>query len=131
MIRSIFFITLVLFLTGCASISNGDTQTISVRALCGDQVLPATCVAENSKGRWTFVAPRQLTVAKDYYALRVDCKSIYLDRHVVQVPASLEPAMAGNLLVGGLVGAAVDIRTRRGMSYPQHIDVKYPSCNFQ
>lgn len=131
MIRPIFFIALALFLTGCASISNSDTQTVSVRTLCGNQVLPATCVAENSQGRWTFVTPQQFTVVKDYYALRVDCKSVFLDRHVVQVPAGLDVAMAGNLLVGGLVGAAVDIRTRRGMSYPQHIDVKYPSCNLQ
>lgn len=129
MIRTIFLCALVLIFAGCASVSNSDMQTISVRAMCGARELPATCTAENSQGRWTFVSARPVTVAKDIYALRLACKSIYLDRHVIQVPATLDTAMAGNLLIGGLVGAAVDLRTRRGVSYPQNIEINYPACN--
>jgi hypothetical protein len=37
-------------------------------------------------------------------------------------------AMAGNLLVGGLVGAAVDIYNATGLKYPENIDITNPAC---
>ena len=90
----------ILMVSGCASVFHEDRQTVSVRAMCGQRSLPATCVAENSRGRWTFQAPREILVPKDMYALRVTCKSILLESHTVQAPATLQGAMAGNLLLG-------------------------------
>lgn len=114
---------------GCASMFHDDRQTIAVRAMCGQRSLPAVCVAENSRGRWTFHAPREILVSKDMYALRVTCKSVLLESHTVSAPATLQGAMAGNLVLGGVVGAAYDIGSGRGLVYPAQIDVNYPSCN--
>ena len=122
-------LALILSLTGCASMFNDDRQTVSVRALCGSRSVPATCVAENSRGRWTFQAPRDIVVPKDLYALRVTCKSVLVESHTVQAQASLQGAMAGNLVLGGLAGAAYDLGSGRGLVYPANIDVSYPSCN--
>jgi len=116
-------------ISGCASVFNEDRQAVSVRAMCGQRSLPATCVAENSRGRWTFQAPREILVPKDMYALRVTCKSVLLEPHTVQAPATLQGAMAGNLVLGGVLGAAYDIGSGRGLVYPAAIDVNYPSCN--
>jgi len=119
-----------IFMTsGCASLFSEDRQTVSVRAMCGQRSLPATCVAENSQGRWTFQAPREIVVPKDMYALKVTCKSVLLEPHTVHAPATLQRAMAGNLVFGGVVGAAYDIGSGRGLVYPASIDVNYPSCN--
>jgi len=62
------------------------------------------------------------------YALRVTCRSVLLEPYTVLVPASLQGAMAGNALLGGLVGAAVDLGSRRGFTYPAQVDVIYPAC---
>ena len=116
-------------IAGCASVFNEDRQAVSVRAMCGQRSMPATCVAENSRGRWTFQAPREILVPKDMYALRVTCKSVLLESLTVQAPATLQGAVAGNLMLGGVLGAAYDIGSGRGLVYPAAIDVNYPSCN--
>ena len=116
-------------ISGCASVFHEGQQAVSVRAMCGQRSLPATCVAENSRGRWTFQAPREILVPKDMFALRVTCKSVLLDPHTVQAPATLQGAVAGNLMLGGVFGAAYDIGSGRGLVYPAAIDVNYPSCN--
>lgn len=122
-------LALIFTLVGCASVFNDDRQTVSVRAMCGNRSVPAACVAENSRGRWTFQAPREIVVPKDMYALRVTCKSVLVEAHTVHAQASLQGAMAGNLVLGGLAGAAYDIWSGRGLVYPANIDVSYPSCN--
>ena len=122
-------LALIFTLVGCASVFNDDRQTVSVRAMCGNRSVPAACVAENSRGRWTFQAPREIVVPKDMYALKVTCKSVLLEPHTVHAPATMQRAMAGNLVFGGVVGAAYDIGSGRGLVYPASIDVNYPSCN--
>ena len=129
MLRILTSLAFIFLLSACASVINDDRQVVSVRAMCGAQSVPATCVAENSRGRWSFHAPRDLVVPKDLYALRVTCRSVLVDQHTVNVPAAVQGAMAGNVLLGGLVGAAVDLGTGRGVAYPASIDVRYPSCD--
>jgi hypothetical protein len=36
--------------------------------------------------------------------------------------------MLGNLLFGGVVGAAVDVYNNSGMKYPENIDISNPNC---
>ena len=122
-------LVVLLLTTGCASVLNENKQVVSVRAVCNNVSVPAHCVAENSRGRWAFNAPKQIEVNKDIFALRVTCKSAYVDKHSVSVRPSVQMAMAGNVLLGGLVGGAVDMATARGVKYPAQIDVLYPSCN--
>lgn len=127
--RFLTILTCALVLGGCASVLHEDKQVVSVRAMCGAHSVPAACVAENSRGRWSFHAPRDIVVPKDMVALRVTCKSVLVDQHTVDAPASLQKVMAGNVLLGGLVGAVYDLGSRRGLVYPEQIDVSYPACS--
>lgn len=129
MIRFLTILACGGLLGGCASLLHDDRQVVSVRALCGSHSVPAVCTAENSRGRWSFHAPRDIVVPKDMVALRVTCKSVLVDRHTVDVPAALQKEMAGNVLLGGLVGAVYDLGSRRGLGYPEQIDVSYPACS--
>ena len=118
----------VLYLTGCASLLNDDTQELSVRLMCKNKPILATCFAENDKGRWVFSAPGFVRVQNDYSALSISCRGQYLERFTVSTPALPSLAMAGNLLVGGLVGAAVDMYNATGLKYPENIDITNPAC---
>ena len=110
-------LALIFTLVGCASVFNDDRQTVSVRAMCGNRSVPAACVAENSRGRWTFQAPREIVVPKDMYALRVTCKSVLVEAHTVHAQASLQGAMAGNLVLGpGGRGLRHRVGPRSGLS---------------
>jgi hypothetical protein len=59
----------------------------------------------------------------------VTCKSAFVDKHTTSVRSGVQVAMAGNVLLGGLVGGAVDVATARGLQYPSKVDVVYPSCH--
>ena len=129
MFKMIVFAGVSLLMTGCASVLNESKQIVAVRAVCNGASVPAHCVAENSRGRWAFNAPKQIAVTRDLFSLRVTCQSAYVEKHTVSVRPSLQVAMAGNVLLGGLVGGAVDMATARGLQYPANVDVAYPSCN--
>ena len=118
----------MLLLTGCASLLNDDTQEVSVRLMCKHKPILATCFAENDKGRWVFSAPGSVRVKNDYSALSISCRGQYVERFTVSAPALPSIAMAGNVLVGGLVGAAVDMYNATGLKYPENIDISNSAC---
>jgi len=118
----------LLWLAGCASVLNESQQPIDVVASCNGMSMPAQCVAENAMGRWRFTAPAQIMVTRDRSALRVSCNLPFLGAQSAIARPGLQGAMAGNLLLGGLVGGAVDVATARGFQYPDEINLVYPSC---
>ncbi len=115
-------------MTGCASVTHGDRQSLRVEATCGDRVVPAQCVVANDRGQWPLRAPADLVVIRDASVLQVSCHSPFFGSQTVQVPASVSLAMVGNWLAGGLVGAGVDVVTGAGLAYPRQVLVHYPAC---
>lgn len=124
--------TLLLFtaflVSGCASVLHGDSQPMRVTTYCGQQSLPASCTASNSKGSWPFVTPASISLQKAHDPLIVRCKSPFFAEGVVQIPASPNPVLAGNLVFGGLIGAGVDLATGAGFAYNTVVNIFYPSC---
>lgn len=120
----------LLLMAGCASFIGEGKQTLSVQAVCYGRSMPAQCVAENGRGRTRFFAPGPVTVQRDFTALKVTCKSVFVDSHTLRVWPTVQQAMAGNVLLGGVVGAGVDVATARGLQYPEALQVVFPSCNY-
>ena len=126
------YITLTLIaslgiLSGCATLLDEDTQEISVSLQCNERMVRAQCIAENSKGRWSFRAPGLVQVNNDFGDLNVSCKVQYLPLFTVSVPALPTWNLAGNLLLGGLIGAAYDIHNNTGLKYPETVNIT--TCN--
>ena len=101
----VFGIVGTVLLTGCASIIDEETQVVSVRTpYCPG----AECVLENSNGTF-FVksTPDTITIHKSSGDLSVKCTK---DGHTEteSFESSANAAMWGNLLFGGIIGAAVD-----------------------
>jgi hypothetical protein len=117
-----------MMLSGCASFLHGDVQHVQVTAKCNDRVVPAACVAQNAKGVWHFQAPSTIEVRKDMTSLQIACKSLFFPEITATVPSRLNLSMAGNLLVGGLVGAGVDIYRGAGFAYNPDVRITYPVC---
>lgn len=113
---------------GCASVTHGHKQLVRVQAQCGDRLLPAQCTAGNDRGHWAFAAPASLVVNRDVSALTVQCASPFFGAQSVVVSPGVSTAAVGNLLVGGLVGAGVDMVTGSGLAYPALVVVNYPAC---
>jgi hypothetical protein len=118
----------LLFLSGCASFLHGDMQQVQVTVHCKDRPVPASCAAQNAKGVRHFQAPASIEVHKDLTPLQIACKSLYFPEITATVPSRLNLSLAGNLLVGGLVGASVDVYRGTGFAYNPDVRIAYPAC---
>ncbi len=119
--KNIISITLCgCILTGCASITTGQNQSLSVTTT---PELHASCELTNDKGVWYVnETPASVTVSRAYGDLNVICRKGEKSGNT-KVKSSTKGMMAGNILAGGIIGAAVDAGTGAGYDYPSTITV--------
>jgi len=119
-IKSFTCLLLIFHLTGCASITTGQNQSLSIKTI---PELRATCELSNDKGTWYVTeTPATITVTRAYSDLKVLCNKEQ-KTGVVQVKSSAKGMMYGNILAGGIIGAAIDSGTGAGYDYPSIITV--------
>jgi len=104
--KSIAFIVLCVFLTGCGSIINGTSQKIAITS----DPLGAKVVAVGGKADVEMVTPCTMELKRKYDYMLTVSKEGYKPR-TVQVMSVASAAVAGNLIAGGLIGWGVDAAT--------------------
>jgi hypothetical protein len=115
-------------LSGCATLLDDDNQEITVNLMCNDKPIRGQCIAENSRGKWVFRAPSAVQVKNEFGDLDITCKPAYLPQFTVSVPAIPSWNLAGNLLIGGVIGAAYDVHKNTGLKYPETVNISSPTC---
>ena len=115
-------------LSGCATLLEEDTQQVNVRFLCAEKHLVATCSLKNDKGRWQLSTPGKATILNDKSPLEITCKSQFMPSFTVSTLPMPSLSMLGNILMGGVVGAAFDVYNNTGLKYPENIDITNPNC---
>ena len=110
----------LLGLSGCASIVDGSHQVLSVVT---PNVEKANCTMTNNKGTFYVTTPGTVTVHRSYDPLHVDCTRAGYEDGLVVVKSSTKGMAFGNILAGGIIGAAVDMGTGAAYDYPQKIVV--------
>ena len=111
-------------LVGCASIVNGQNQSVSVEALAeAGSVAGATCKLSNNTGTWYITSPGSTMVQRSYEDLGVRCEKEPHDPGMVSVKSSTKAMAFGNILFGGVIGAGVDVATGAAYDYPTLITV--------
>ncbi len=114
----------LLTLSGCASIVDGSSQSLSVKTTSdGTDVADAQCTLTNNKGTWYLRTPGTVTVHRSYDDLNVACRKPGYVANVGSVPSSTRGMAFGNILFGGLIGAGVDMSTGAAYDYPSPIVV--------
>lgn len=124
--RSYFpFVLAVSFaLGGCASIVNGQNQSVSVEAKTDTGPLnSASCRLVNDKGTWFITTPGSTTVHRSYEDLSVYCEKEGQQPGSVAVKSSTKPMAFGNILFGGLIGVGVDVSSGAAYDYPNLVTV--------
>lgn len=113
-----------LALAGCASITDGSRQMISLQAVDAYGTVPgANCMLTNSKGKWYATTPAIVTVHRAYGRLIVHCEKPGYEAGLLTAKSSTKSAVFGNVLTGGPVGAGIDIADGAAYDYPQIITV--------
>lgn len=111
-------------LTGCASIVNGHNQVISVEARHkGQPVVGAACTLVNPKGTFYVSTPGTVTIHRSYDDLNVKCEKDGVEPGLASVKSSTKAMAFGNILFGGVIGAAVDAGSGAAYDYPTLISV--------
>lgn len=111
-------------LTGCASIVNGNNQVVSVETRYkGQQLAGASCQLVNGKGTFFVTTPGTVTVHRAYDDMNVKCEKEGLQSGVAAVKSSTKPMAFGNIIFGGVIGAAIDAGSGAAYDYPTLITV--------
>lgn len=109
----------IFFLSACASITTGNSQSLSVET----EPLGAQCKLTNDKGTWYVTnTPGTVNVTRAWGDLSVICKKEEKTGSII-VKSKAKAMNAGNLLFGGVIGLAVDAHTGSGYDYPSLIHV--------
>lgn len=124
-LRAATLLTLCLGTQACASITTGTTQPVAVDTT---PIQQATCTLQNEKGQWTVIrTPGAATVSKAYGPLSVQCRSEAGHAGSSSVNSTTAGAAFGNIIAGGIVGAAVDMGSGAAYQYPAQVVVAMSS----
>ena len=128
------FIVLVSFaslqLTGCASITGGTQQSVSVETRKDAvAVTGAECELTNAKGKWFIATPGSTQIQRSHDPLLITCKKPDYDVGRASVESVARAGMAGNILFGGLIGVAIDHSSGAAYDYPNLIQVAMGQSN--
>lgn len=120
-----FFLTCLIFVTGtflltsCASVLTGTCQPIQVSTVpeCG-----ARCCLQNDMGQWFLpCTPGVANVHKSYQDLIITAQKPGYKDSMVRIKSCTRPAVFGNILLGGAIGAGVDVADGAAYDYPTNI----------
>jgi hypothetical protein len=116
-----------LLLAGCSTITTGTTQPVSIVT---PGVEGATCELTSPEvGTVTIVTPAQAVLPKSQHSVRVLCrKECYAEGQGI-INSTFEEMTAGNLLVGGVVGVAVDASSGAMNRYDNRVEVQMARNN--
>ncbi|MDM0114890.1 hypothetical protein QTI66_22260 [Variovorax sp. J22R133] len=108
-------------LTGCASVTHGTTQSVKIdtRTQGGEVIQGVECRVSNDRGgQSTALSGQSVQVRRSGGNLSIDCAQAGLPPAKGTVVSHINAGIVGNVLLGGVVGAAIDAGTGAGFSYP-------------
>jgi hypothetical protein len=113
-------VALGIALSGCASITQGTTQSIAIST---PPITGAQCTLSSSQGNWVVMTPGIATVQKSKDDIQARCtKEGYQDAATI-IPSNFEGWTVGNILFGGIIGLGVDAATGAINEYPNSFQI--------
>lgn len=116
---NIALVVIALSSSGCSSIMNDKTQPVSVDT---PSCPSAACTLTNSNGQYFIKkTPGTVVINKAFGDLKVECSKGDVGS-IKFVKSSANATMFGNMLFGGIIGAALDGGSGVGFDYPEVIE---------
>lgn len=114
-------------LTGCASVTQGTEQSIKVETLTatGQSIDGAQCQWSNDKGSATMASGQSALVRRSGANLSLRCDMAGQATAKGQAISRANAGLAGNILIGGGIGAAIDVGTGAAYTYPTWIQLVF------
>ncbi|MDM0069906.1 hypothetical protein [Variovorax sp. J31P207] len=114
-------------MTGCASVTHGTTQSLKVETLTSDgkAIEGAECRLSNDKGDALTQSGQSVLVRRSGANLKVECTQAGLPPATGQAVSRVNAGMVGNIVVGGVIGAAIDVGSGAGYNYPSWMQLVF------
>lgn len=119
--KRISLLVALLAVSGCASITTGQHQIVSVDT---PNCPSASCTLTNKDGTYYVSStPGTVSVNRACGKLTVACSVEGEPDSIITVSSSIKAMAFGNIIFGGLIGAGVDTATGAACQYPSLIPV--------
>ncbi|RZL90436.1 MAG: hypothetical protein EOP82_15605 [Variovorax sp.] len=114
-------------LTGCASVTHSTTQSVKVETLtqAGKTIEGAECRLSNDKGDAFTLSGQSVPVRRSGGNLTIHCTQAGHPPAAGQAVSRVNAGMVGNVIVGGAIGAAIDVGTGAGFNYPNWMQLVF------
>ena len=124
---ALFILIAAFAMTGCASITEGTDQTVKVETVAegGAEIPGAQCELHNDKGAFSVLSGASTTVRRSGANLMIQCTLEGQAPATGQAISRSNAGMAGNILIGGAIGAAIDVGTGAAYTYPTWIQLVF------
>jgi hypothetical protein len=119
-------VALGLLAGGCATVTTGTTQAITVDS----EPQQADCtLTRDGADLGTVKTPGPVTVKRHASTIHVTCRKDGHEDAKVVMNSRYETASSGNVLLGGVIGAIVDSSTGAANRYDQYVMVRLPAMS--
>lgn len=121
---SIAAVILAAMASGCSTITQSETQPVSLTSHYQGKPVESLCTLKNDRGTWESKSPANVTVRKSGEDLEVTCRKEGLPDGILKAISRAAGSMFGNIIFGGGVGALIDHSKGTGYDYPDQLPVK-------
>lgn len=114
---------LLLLCTGCASVTQGNTHSLRIdtETAQGQLIDDADCSLTNNHGTTHAQSGQATPVRRSSDDLQVTCSSQGQPDATARLVSRANAGLAGNILIGGAIGAAIDHNTGAAYTYPSWV----------
>ena len=122
-----FALAATVLATGCASIVNDSTQPIKVDTLAedGKTVNGADCTMHNDWGTFNTKSGESVAVHRSSQDLDITCKDLGRPEAVARAVSRANAGLAGNIILGGAIGAIIDHSKGTAYTYPTWMQLQF------
>ena len=90
--------------------------------------MPAVYIATIDQGSLRFNTPANILIKKNSEDFLIPCEDGLLGDFSYKVTFSKVIPMSRNLVIGGDIGAVIDVSNSAGFEYPESISLEAPIC---
>jgi hypothetical protein len=121
----------ILACTGCASVTQGTTHSLRIETVTaqGQQLDGADCTLANDQGTTIAKSGTSTQVRRSSKDLEVSCAAAGLPDAKGRLVSRANAGLAGNIIIGGAVGAVIDHNTGAAYTYPGWVRLVFGEFN--
>ena len=127
LVKQAVYAAILLAATGCASIVNDDTQPMKLetKTAAGETIAGAECRLQNNEGTISARSGETTRVRRSSEDMEISCTHPGNPEAIGRAISRANAGMAGNIIFGGLIGAAIDYSKGTAYTYPTWIQLVF------